>query len=70
MSSNPNDSLNDEIEKSLAGINLQDMDMSPEPAPAKGADKSGLTRGIIEGISGTDVFVELGPRQQGVIALD
>ncbi|MDG1499416.1 MAG: S1 RNA-binding domain-containing protein [Planctomycetota bacterium] len=70
MSSNPNDSLNDEIEKSLAGINLQDIDMSPEPAQAKGADKSGLTRGIIEGISGTDVFVELGPRQQGVISLE
>ena len=70
MSSNPNDSLNDEIEKSLAGINLQDIDMSPEPAQAPGADKSGLVRGIIEGISGTDVFVELGPRQQGVIALD
>jgi small subunit ribosomal protein S1 len=71
MSSKPNDSLDAEIEKSLEGINLQDIDLGTDPAPAasKGGD-SGLTSGLIEGISGTDVFVELGPRQQGVISLD
>lgn len=71
MSSKPNDSLDAEIEKSLEGINLQDIDLGTDPAPAasKGGD-SGITSGLIEGISGTDVFVELGPRQQGVISLD
>ncbi len=75
MSSDPNDSLDAEIEKSLEGINLQDLGLGNDTAPSKGKDNgrggdSGLTSGIIEGISGTDVFVELGPRLQGVIALD
>ena len=62
------DSLNDEIEKSLQGINLQDLDPTDQhgSAPKGGGD---LKTGIIEGVSGSDVFVELGPRQQGVIAL-
>jgi small subunit ribosomal protein S1 len=65
----PADSLNDEIEKSLADINLQELDL---PDPRSSAKKGGgdLKTGVIEGISGTDVFVELGPRLQGVISID
>lgn len=61
------DSLNDVIEKSLVGINLQDLDPTENSSSPKGGGD--LKTGIIEGVSGSDVFVELGPRQQGVIAL-
>ncbi|MDF1800620.1 MAG: S1 RNA-binding domain-containing protein [Planctomycetota bacterium] len=67
MSSAPKDPLNDEIEASLAGINLQELN-AQDPKESRGASHD-LKSGTIEGISGTDVFVELGPRQQGVIAL-
>lgn len=61
----PSDSLNDEIERSLADINLQEVDLS---GPAN--DDGDLKTGTIDGITGTDVIVELGPRMQGVISLD
>lgn len=67
MSPDPKD-LQDEIERSLEGINLQELD-AQDAAPERGADHD-LKTGVIEGVSGTDVFVELGPRVQGVIALE
>lgn len=67
MSSAAKDPLNDEIEASLAGINLQELS-AQDSKESRGASHD-LKTGVIEGISGTDVFVELGPRQQGVIAL-
>lgn len=64
----PSDSLNDEIERSLANINLQELD--PSDAPSGAADKGDLKTGVIGGVTGQDVIVELGPRMQGIISLD
>ena len=68
MSPDPKDSLQDEIERSLEGIDLQELDAQDTPQERGGAHD--LKDGVIEGVSGTDVFVELGPRVQGVIALE
>ncbi len=42
----------------------------PEPLPEKehGAHTLRVWRGMVIGIDGDDVFVELGPRMQGVIS--
>ncbi|MEY2785389.1 MAG: hypothetical protein RL277_1599 [Planctomycetota bacterium] len=67
----PNDDqLSREIEAALEGVNLQDLDQ-PRASGGKGGKGSerDLMRGTIVGISGNDVFVELGPRMQGVAAL-
>ncbi len=67
----PNDDqLSREIEAALEGVNLQDLDQ-PRASGGKGGKGSerDLMRGAIVGISGNDVFVELGPRMQGVAAL-
>ena len=67
----PNDDqLSREIEAALEGVNLHDLDQ-PRASGGKGGKGSerDLMRGAIVGISGNDVFVELGPRMQGVAAL-
>jgi ribosomal protein S1 len=73
------DSLSHEIDAALDGVNLQDVDRGSSSAPArkstaKGADKSAgddrrHKHGTIVGVTGDDVFVEIGPRMQGVISL-
>ena len=57
-----------EIEMALEGINLQEVDM-----PAKGGKGGGsrerMYDGVVVGVSGDDVIVELGPRMQGACPL-
>ena len=60
-----NDALSREIDAALSGVNLQDMDA---PSAGKRGGRS-TVRGTIAGISGDDVFVDLGPRMQGVVSL-
>jgi ribosomal protein S1 len=70
MSSDPKNTLDDEIEASLSNLNLQELDGSaPEARPARKTDNSSLKRGTVVGVTGPDVFVELGPRMQGVISV-
>ncbi len=72
MSSDPNQNhLDKEIENALSGVNLQDMDMPQTSGPA-GKSKGGprLYDGVVVGVSGTDVIVELGPRMQGACSLE
>jgi len=66
MCPDPNDSLSREIEDALSGVNLQDIDRDDAPPQKEGRDK--LWRGVIAGVNGDDVIVELGPRMQGVVA--
>ncbi len=76
MTQDPKKSVDAEIEAALDGIDLQSLNASDDTAaagPAKGsrakqADKN-LQSGTIVGVSGPDVFVELGPRMQGVISV-
>jgi small subunit ribosomal protein S1 len=63
MKNEPNDALSREISAALEGVNLQAIESGSKP---KGR---GTMRGVIAGISGDDVFVDLGPRMQGVISL-
>ncbi|MBI5434571.1 MAG: S1 RNA-binding domain-containing protein [Planctomycetes bacterium] len=64
-----NDPLQSEIESALDGINLQDLDEQGRAPRAKGARGPSLWKGVVAGVSGRDVIIELGPRAQGVIAL-
>jgi small subunit ribosomal protein S1 len=64
MSPDPKNDLDREIEAALDGINLQAEDMT---SSSSGSDK--LWKGVVEGISGDDVIIELGPRKQGVVSL-
>lgn len=66
MNRGNDDQLSREIEAALEGVNLQDLD---RPSGQKGKGERDLMRGTIVGISGSDVFVELGPRMQGVAAI-
>jgi len=59
------DPLSAEIEAALEGVSLQEIGASK---PRQGAARE-MVRGQVVGISGADVFVELGPRMQGVAAL-
>jgi small subunit ribosomal protein S1 len=73
-SANPrkNDPLSDEIDAALENINLQDVDLPQTKLAAQSAARGAspeLKRGTVVGISGDDVFVELGPRMQGVVSL-
>jgi small subunit ribosomal protein S1 len=70
MTPDPNNPLDSEIEAALAGMNLQEIDGKTDSAgaPRKPTNKS-LRRGTVVGITGPDVFVELGPRMQGVISV-
>jgi small subunit ribosomal protein S1 len=62
------DPLKSEIEEALDGVDLQALERSPA-AGARGSRDSGkLWMGVVAGVSGDDVFVELGPRSQGVCA--
>jgi small subunit ribosomal protein S1 len=75
------DPLSAEIDAALEGVRLQDLDERGEArtdahggahAGARGASRGTdprLKRGTIVGKSGSDVFVELGPRMQGVISI-
>ena len=65
MKNEKNDALSREIDAALSGVNLQDMDA---PSAGKRGGRS-TVRGTIAGISGDDVFVDLGPRMQGVVSL-
>lgn len=73
----PKDPLSAEIDAALEGVDLQNIDAAEAAAAAKTdaargkkpARDSKLRPGTITGISGDDVFVELGPRMQGVISL-
>jgi small subunit ribosomal protein S1 len=77
MSASPSkrdDPLSREIDDALEGVNLQNVGDEPPagartaPDARRGAD-SRLKRGTIVGVNGDDVFVELGPRMQGVISV-
>ncbi|MCA9001777.1 MAG: S1 RNA-binding domain-containing protein, partial [Planctomycetes bacterium] len=71
MSSDPNQNrLDKEIEDALSGVNLQDVDLPQRAAgPASKGDGPRLYDGVVVGISGDDVIVELGPRMQGACSL-
>ncbi|MFT5731604.1 MAG: small subunit ribosomal protein S1 [Planctomycetota bacterium] len=69
-----NDSLDKEIEAALNGVDLQALGARPDEdgssAGGKRRSKSDeLMPGTVSGTSGDDVFIELGPRMQGVCAL-
>jgi ribosomal protein S1 len=69
--------IDDEITDALDGIDLQSLDKTEYDRPAasghsasatvKAGEDSKLRRGTVVGISGNDVVVELGPREQGVV---
>src|SRR5205809_3460084 len=76
------DSLSHEIDAALDGVNLQDVDRASRSSASTGSAKSATKspnnragddrrhkRGTIVGVTGDDVFVEIGPRMQGVISL-
>mgnify|MGYP002630029966 CR=1 FL=1 len=72
MNSDSNNPLDAEIEAALNGMDLQSMDATaPDPSDPRSKSKGspGLRRGTVVGVSGPDVFVELGPRDQGVISV-
>jgi len=66
--SDRDDPLSREIDAALDGVDLQNID---QPARRTAAQRAvdGTQRGAVVGISGKDVFVELGPRMQGVLPL-
>jgi small subunit ribosomal protein S1 len=72
MSSNRPDDLDAEINAALEGVDLMNID-NAQGAPggaAKGGSKDpNLRRGTVVGVTGKDVFVDLGPRMQGVASL-
>ena len=58
-----------EIEDALGDMSLEDMlDLADQPKQAKGADRQRKT-GTVMSIHGTDVFIEFGPKSQGVCPL-
>lgn len=62
------DRLSREIDQALEGVNLQELDDGENmPDRTKGGDR--LYKGVIVGVTGDDVIVELGPRMQGVVSL-
>lgn len=68
MTEHSEEDLQKEIERALAGVNLQELDMA-QGEPEEKATKSKLVKGTIVGISKPDVILELGPRSQGVCPL-
>lgn len=68
MNERTSDDLGAEIDAALQGVNLQDMASTSDEAARKSARDRNLKRGTIVGITGKDVFVELGPRMQGVVS--
>ncbi|MCP3917768.1 MAG: S1 RNA-binding domain-containing protein [bacterium] len=69
MTPNPNDdALDREIDAALQDVDLQGMTAhAEEETRTAGGDR--LYDGVIEGINGDDVIVDLGPRMQGVVSL-
>lgn len=71
MSTQSGDPLDREVADALAGINLQELDDQGRPGqrPGQIVKQGGqeLIHGTVQGISGSDVIVELGPTMQGVI---
>jgi len=62
--------LDREIDAALEGVDLQEIGGPSRPSAEKrtsGGDR--LYVGVVEGLSGDDVIVELGPRMQGVASL-
>lgn len=59
------DPVQAELEAALADGSLLDIDLSTDAG--KGAKGDDLRKGVVAGIDGDDIFVELGPRMQGVI---
>ncbi len=59
----PEDSIDSQIEASLAGLS------ETKPSQSNDSEDGGkkFVKGTIVGVAGKDIFVELGPRQQGVI---
>lgn len=69
MTPDPNASqLDNEISAALDGVNLQEVAAQEEAAPGTGL-REGLMDGVVQGIAGDDVIVELGPRMQGVASM-
>jgi len=68
MSPDPNNPIDSEIEAALAGIDLQALDATDSPSGGSGKPGSKLQRGTIVGVDAKDIFVDLGPRKQGVIS--
>jgi ribosomal protein S1 len=72
MNSEANNPLDAEIEAALNGMDLQAMDaMASDDSKARGRSSGSrnLKQGTVVGVTGPDVFVELGPREQGVISV-
>jgi small subunit ribosomal protein S1 len=70
MTPDPKDSLDREIAAALDGMDLQALGRHDEPKPRqRGGAGEKLWPGVIQGITGDDVIVELGPRMQGVASL-
>jgi ribosomal protein S1 len=64
------DPIQAELEAALAGASLLDIDLElggRGKGPVSGNAEGDLRKGVIVGIDGDDVIVELGPRMQGVI---
>ena len=74
MSSKPNrpkDALSAEIEAALDGVDLQNIDAKPGPGSKSGTKSGqssprGAVSGLIVGVHGDDVIVELSPTRQGI----
>lgn len=60
------DPLDREIEAALDGVDLQEIRRADEEPAVEGRDR--LYPGVVAGVSGDDVIVELGPRMQGVVS--
>lgn len=78
MTRDSSDPIDAEIEAALDGVDLQGLSSNEETLPpaSPGATRptprkrsKDLQTGTIVGVSGPDVFVELGPRMQGVISV-
>ncbi len=69
MSAPQEDPLDKEIAAALDGVDLQGLGSESDSAPATGRGSDKLWPGVVTGISGDDVIVELGPRMQGVCSL-
>jgi small subunit ribosomal protein S1 len=69
MSSETDPPIDSEIEAALAGVDLQALDgAGPAGREAREGGGRALRRGTVVGLDASDVFVELGPREQGVIS--
>jgi ribosomal protein S1 len=58
--------LDSEIEAALDSVDLQSIDLEPTQGSPGAGGGARLMPGTVVGVSGDDVFVELGPRMQGV----